>query len=226
MVKKRITQFCPVHPSRSLTDLATDTLRQAILKGYFEPGDRLDQDAIAHELEISRTPIRGAIVALESEGLLESRPHHGVFVTTVSKKDIRDIYALRALLEAEMVRQAAASIPETTLDALDSMLREAQRAYEKGDTVGQFEADRQFHETLRGFVRNQLLKKVLAEVENRVLAVRRFAQTKPGEHIDQFAQEHLTIVDALRQRDAARASKLMVSHLNNSGERLQELVAD
>ena len=211
-------------PARSLSGWATEILRHAILEGYFEPGERLDQDAIAQELGVSRTPLREAIAALESEGLLESQPHRGVFITEISRRDIRDVFSLRALLEAEVARQAAVSVPDNVLDSLEDALAEAQKAYEDGDDVAQFEADRHFHETLRQYAGNRLLVEVLNGVNNRISAVRRFAQTKPGPHVDEFAAEHLAILQALKQRDAERAAALMRRHLENSGARVEELV--
>jgi DNA-binding GntR family transcriptional regulator len=222
-LKTLTSEFSVSGPVRSLAGWATDILRQAILDGYFGPGERLDQDAIAEELGVSRTPLREAIRALESEGLLDSRPHHGVFVARISKRDIRDIFALRALLEAEVVRQAAPSIPDAVLDRLETALKEAQKAYDGGNHVAQFEADRYFHETLREFAENRLLKEVLDGVNNRISAVRRFAQTKPGPHVDQFAEEHMAILQAIKRRDPERAAALIRRHLEESGDRVREL---
>ena len=209
--------------TRSLADSTTEILRQAILDGYFKPGERLDQEGIARELQVSRTPLREAIATLESEGLLESQPHRGVFVAKVTKKDIREVFALRALLEAEVARQAVSSIPDSVLDRLEASLKRAQKAYADGNRTAQFEADRHFHETLRQFTENALLKEVLDGVNNRISAVRRFAQTRPGAHIDEFAAEHFAILEAVRQRDSDRAARLMKLHLQKSGSRVGEL---
>jgi DNA-binding GntR family transcriptional regulator len=199
-------------------------LRRAVLEGHLEAGERLDQDALAAELGVSRTPIREAIAALESEGLLESKPHRGVYVTEVSKKDIREVFALRALLEAEVVRQAVSSIPDSVLDELGRMLEEAQKSYDNGDQAAHFDADTRFHKTLREFADNSLLREVLDGVNNRVAAVRRFAQTKPGPHVDEFAREHLQILHAVRQRDPDKAAALMKLHLVESALRVEELL--
>ena len=228
MEKAPVTQTLTSHLStsvraRSLTDWVTEVLRQAILDGYFEPGERLDRERIADELEVSRTPLREAITALETEGLLQSKPHRGVFVSRVSEKDIREVFAVRALLEAEVAREAAASIPESAIDVLEMSLRDAQEAYDAGDTNAQFEADRLFHQTLCNFTENSLLKEVLEGVNNRIAVVRRFAQMRPGPHVEEFAQEHIDILRAIRQRDCDRAADLMKSHLENSGNRVEEL---
>lgn len=209
---------------RSLTDWATETLREAILSGHFEPGKRLDQNAIASELEISRTPLRGAIATLESEGLLQSRPYHGVFVIRVSKKGIRELFAVRALLEAEVARQSASLMPEGVLDGLEVVLAEVQKAYEHGDEAAQFEADRCFHQTLRKFSGNSLLSEILDGVNNRIQSVRRFAQMRPGCHVDEFAREHTSILRAMKEGNPELAGALMKEHLENSSIRVEELL--
>lgn len=224
MKETLVSQIPFVGPARSLTGWATEALRQAILNGHLKAGDRLDQDAIAAELEVSRTPLREAIAALEAEGLLESEPHRGVFVAKVSDTEIREIFAVRAVLEAEVARQVANSIPDDVLDQLEMMLREAQQAYDAGDHVAQFEADSCFHETLCEFCENRLLAEVLQGVNNRINLVRRFAQTRPGPHIDRFAQEHRAILGALQRRDGLQAAELMKKHLQRSEVRVQKLV--
>jgi len=223
MVKTLTPEFAVSGPTRSLSGWVTERLRQAILNGHFEPGDRLDQDAIAAELEVSRTPLREAIAALETEGLLESSPYQGVFVTSVSKKDIHEVFAVRALLEAEVVRQATSAIPDAVVDELQAMLQEAQKAYNNGDEAAQFEADRRFHETLRAFSGNTLLADVLDGIDNRISFVRRFAQMRPGPHVDEFAQEHFGVLHAIRERDSDQATELMMAHLQKSSRRVQEL---
>ena len=72
----------------------TASLREAILHGYFEPGEKLDQDRIAEELEVSRTPVREAMRRLESEGFVEVRPHYGAFIAKVSQQEIHEVYTL------------------------------------------------------------------------------------------------------------------------------------
>jgi DNA-binding GntR family transcriptional regulator len=103
------------------------------------------------------------------------------------------------------------------------MLEAAQAAHSGGDRDAQFVADRRFHEALRGFTENVLLREVLEGINNRVVAVRRFAQTKPGPHINESAQEHSAILQAMRERDADRAASLMKAHLDNSARRVSEL---
>ncbi len=94
-----------VREGRVLADWGTASLREAIFNGYFEPGEKLDQDRIAEGLEISRTPVREAMRRLESEGFVEVRPHYGAFIAKVSRQGIRKVCEIRRVLEAEVVRQ-------------------------------------------------------------------------------------------------------------------------
>jgi DNA-binding GntR family transcriptional regulator len=223
-MSKTLTQLSAGLPVRSLTSWTVEVLRQAIIEGNLRPGERLDQDALAAELGVSRTPLREAIAALESEGLLESKVYRGVFVTEVSKEDILEVFALRALLEVEVVRQAVLAIPTSVLDQLETALGEAQRAYEEGDQAAQFEADVYFHTTLREFSDNSLLKEVLGGLANRISAVRRFGQTRPGPHVNEFAQEHRAILQALKERDIDLSCDLMKAHLDSSADRVVRLL--
>jgi len=215
-----------VKEGRVLADWVTASLREAILHGYFEPGEKLDQDRIAEELEVSRTPVREAMRRLESEGFVEVRPHHGAFIAKVSQQDIREVYEIRRLLEAEVVRQVTPLMPESVLDELDRSLTETEVQFEAGDSAQHFESDVYFHETLAGFVENELLKEVLDGLTNRISIVRRFAQLQPGPHLVESFKEHRAILQAMRQRDSEEAAERMGLHLVNSAVRIQELSRD
>lgn len=208
---------------RVLADWVTNSLREAILHNYFEPGEKLDQDRIAEEFEVSRTPVREAIRRLEAEGFLEVLPHRGAFIAQVSHQDIHNVYEIRRLLEAEVVRQVTPVIPPEVLDDLQQSLKEAETAFKAGDESKHAEADVQFHETIIGHVNNELLKEVLDSLTNRISMVRFFAQLQPGYHMLESFQEHLSILEAMRQRDAELASELMTTHLASSAQRIQEI---
>ena len=208
---------------RVLADWVTASLREAILNGYFEPGEKLDQDLIAEELELSRTPVREALKRLESEGFIEVRPHYGAFITEVSQRDIREVYEVRRLLESEVVRQVTPLIPESVLNELDRSFVETQAQFDAGDTTKHFESDIHFHGTILDFVENRLLKEVIDGLNNRISIVRRFAQLRPGPHLVESFKEHRAILQAMRQRDAKQAAELMRRHLEESSLRVQEL---
>ena len=208
---------------RVLAEWVTTILREAILNGQFHLGEKLDQNGIAEELEVSRTPVREAIRKLESEGLVEVRPHRGAFIATVSRQDIRDIYEIRGLLEPEVVRQITPRIPEPVLDELDRSLAKTQTQFDAGDVSEHFESDIYFHDTVLGFVENSLLKGILDALQNRISIIRRFANSKPGPHLVESLREHRAVLQSIRQRDPERAAELMRYHLEQSALRIQRL---
>ena len=212
-----------VKQGRVLADWVITSLREAILNGYFEPGEKLDQDLIAEELGVSRTPVREALKRLESEGFVEVRPHYGAFIAEVSPQDIREVYEIRRLLESEVVRQVTPVIPESVLDELESSMAETRAQFDAGDITKHFESDVYFHETIVNFVENRLLKDILDSLTNRISMVRRFAQLQPGYHMTESFKEHYAILQAIRHRDPERVAKLMRDHLEQSSLRIQEL---
>lgn len=207
-----------VSGGRVLSDWVTKTLRQAILEGCFQPGEKVDQDLIAQELDVSRTPVREALRVLESEGFIDIQPHRGAYVSIVSQRDIQEIYEVRALIEAEIVRQVTPVIPDSVLDELERFLKHADQ--EGADYV---EGDITLHDTIAEFAENELLQEILESLTKRIIRVRRFAQLQPGYHLVQSNMEHCAIVRAMRERDAERAAELMAHHLENSAKRIREL---
>ncbi len=209
---------------RVLANWIAESLRLAILQGYFESGEKLDQDLIAKEFEASRTPVREAVRVLASEGFIEVRPHRGAFIATISQDDIEEIYQVRKLIEAEIVRQVTLLIPDSVLDELERSLEENRALLESDDKAGHVESDIFFHDTLVRFVENKLLKEVLESLNNRTGRVRRFAQLQPGFHLVASLEEHYAIFQAMRQRDPKAAAAAMCVHLENSSLRIQEFI--
>ena len=212
-----------VQQGRVLSDWVTESLREAILNGYFAPGEKIDQDLVAEELKVSRTPVREALKSLEFEGFVEVRPHYGAFIAVVSPRGVREVYEVRSLLESEVVRQVTLLIPDGVLDELWSSLAESQAGLDAGNTTKNFENDINFHQTLIDLVDNRLIKELLDGLANRVSMVRRLAQLKPGVHLPESLGEHRVIIEAMQERDAEKAAKLMHDHLHTSSLRIREL---
>jgi len=175
------------------------------------------------ELEVSRTPIREALRRLQADGFVDIRPHHGAFIHQVSQEEIREVFEVRTVLEAEMVLQVTPLVPESVLDDLDTWLSESRTQLEVGNITKHFETDVHFHKTLLEFLPNGLLRAMLDSLTNRLFMVRRLAQAKPGPHIPESLQEHRGILEAIRERYPEKAAALMKEHLQHSSLRIQEL---
>lgn len=208
---------------RTLADRATYALRKAILSGYFEPGEKLDLDLIAEELDVSRMPVREALRRLESEKLVETQSHRGTFVGVLTRRDIDDLFDVRRLLEVEVVRLVTPLIPELVLNDLESSLNEELGRLDAGDSSRHYESDDHFHKALLAFVENRFLREVLGSFNHRIALVRAVAVLRSGPHLVTPVEEHIAIVQAMRKRDAAEAANMMALHMENSRLRLRNL---
>jgi DNA-binding GntR family transcriptional regulator len=121
-------------------------LRRRILTGEVRPGEPIRAEQIAAELDVSRVPVREALKILEGEGQVVYRPHHGYTLAELRMRDLREIYAIRRLLEEEAVR---AALPHVTLDDLGVMREIIEEMEALGDDVAAMAvANRRFHFTL------------------------------------------------------------------------------
>ena len=105
-VKKKVGRVTPLEP-QTIANLATESLRIAILSGKYLPGDRLIEAELTSELEVGRGPVREALRRLESEGLVSIEPHRGAAVRHVSRKFIKNMFEIREVLEGLAARLAA-----------------------------------------------------------------------------------------------------------------------
>src|SRR5262245_9077955 len=96
----------PASLNRTKKDKVVESIREAVLSGELQPGERLEQDKLAERFSVSPTPVREALRQLEAEGIVDYNPHRGVRVAEVSLSDVREIYLIRGTLEALATRLA------------------------------------------------------------------------------------------------------------------------
>jgi DNA-binding GntR family transcriptional regulator len=120
-------------------------LRHALVLGEMMPGDRVRQEELAAALGVSLAPVREALAVLEQEGQVTYRPRRGYVVTELDLADLREIYALRALLEDRAARQALPQLDEDARERIELAARDCVDAAARGDVAAELEANRRFH---------------------------------------------------------------------------------
>jgi DNA-binding GntR family transcriptional regulator len=190
-------------------------IQDDILNGVFKPGERLAETTLSALLGVSRTPIREALKQLELEGLVKVIPNKGAVVTGVSNKDINDIYTIRKLIEGLAARWAAENITREELDTLSETLALEQYYIEKNDVTHLLKYDSIFHDTLFSASKSNPLMFVLKTFHMYVQRSRNYALSHP-ERAKMVHGEHKAILDALIERDADKAEKLMIEHITNA----------
>lgn len=201
---------------RSLGQEATNLLRQMILDGQFNAGQRLVEDRISTELGISRTPLREALHRLAQEGLLEKRAAGGYELRRTNVAELEDAVNVRALLEGHAAALAASRATSEQRKTLVDNLVEFQVAAANGDVPRLIALNEEFHATLRDSAGFVLLRQMLCELDG--VVERRLRTNIPLEKAGQWScPDHEQIVQAIEAHDAAAAAEAMRVHVQRGG---------
>ncbi len=197
-----------------LRDVVFQTLRQAILKGELQPGERLMEMKLAESLGVSRTPIREAIRKLELEGLVVMIPRKGAAVANITEKDTKDVLEVRRTLEMFAVEVACDRITPKQLQELE----EAAKAFEdsKGsmDLIRIAETDIKFHEVIYEATQNARLMQILNNLRENMYRYR-IEYLKDPNYYDSLVREHREILNAIENGDKDHARRCMRDHIDN-----------
>lgn len=202
-----------------LKDWAYAWIKDRIIDSSFPPGSLLNIEELSRELEISRTPIREAILRLEQEGLVTTRPRVGSFVTDMSTRDFVELLEIRALVEGYGVRTLAGALSDDELAEMDAMISNCEQDVEAGNPEAFLIHDIAFHSFLVEQAPNPWLATLMRPIKN--LRERRLSIAPENlDHVRASLVEHRAILDALRQHDGRLASERMHAHLNGIRKRL------
>jgi GntR family transcriptional regulator of vanillate catabolism len=206
-----------------------DALRRMVLDGTLEAGAKLREVELASRFQVSRTPIREALVALEREGLLVYEMNRGFSVRPFSLKDLGEAYEMRALLEGHACRVTAErglSIDDerTLVDCIDVV----DRLLASVDVLGAEELvvwqrnNALFHRTLNAPVPNQFHARMLAIVQQIPMVQHPFALTADTALMRFYSAQHRQIMRAVVFRQGARAEFLMREHIQHAYEEMRK----
>ena len=197
-----------------LRDVVFNTLRQAILKGELEPGERLMEIQLAERLGVSRTPIREAIRKLELEGLVLMIPRRGAEVAKISEKNLRDVLEVRRSLEELAIDLACQRIQEEELETLREAQKEFAAAVAAGDAMEIAQTDEKFHEIIYSGTGNQKLMQILSNLREQMYRYR-LEYIKDANKRQILLVEHEQILKALSLRHVQEARLAVREHIDN-----------
>jgi GntR family transcriptional regulator of vanillate catabolism len=216
--------------NRSQTMTALLRLRELLLNGQFQPGERMAELPLAARLNVSRTPLRLALTTLEHEGLLELHPTRGFVVRAFTLSDIYDAIELRGVLEGTAARFAAERLPTEAQTAQQSLLeikhiaRQLSTAvHDSTPDVESFETyielNERFHALLLGLARSEVLCREMARVVSLPFAsptsgfILAQAEIPESREILIIGQDqHRALLEAIENREGARAEGLAREH--------------
>ena len=199
----------------SRADSVYQWLRQQMRAGAFAPGDRLREVELAEKLGVSRTPIREAIGRLAADGLVEGAPSRGVMFIRLDKQQVREIYALRAVLEGAAARLAAQHASEDEIALMRELIGGAESQANSPEAHGR--NNRRLHRAICEAAHNRYLMQALAQLSDSLGLLPGTTYQIPGRPRE-ARDEHLAIVAAIARRDADEAERLARLHIERAGQ--------
>ena len=197
-----------------LRDVVFYTLRQAILKGEMEPGERLMEIQLAKKLGVSRTPIREAIRKLELEGLVIMIPRRGAEVAGITEKALRDVLEVRRSLEELAIELAVARMKEDDIKALEAARIEFREALNTNDMIRIAQADEKFHDVIYAGTYNDKLVQLLNNLRDQIYRYRLEYIKDVGKR-QLILIEHENILNAVKRRNLELGRRAMREHIDN-----------
>jgi DNA-binding GntR family transcriptional regulator len=209
-------------------EAAYQALKGRLLEGEFAPGSRLGEERLAGELGVSRTPIREALSRLHSEGLVERLPDGGFGPTLINLHLIRELYEIRFALERFAIRRTEGGVPthdegQLRLLRADWADMEPPALDDEVDS-GFVLLDEDFHERLAGAAGNGALVQQLHKVNERIRVVR-MHDFLAADRVALTIEQHISVVDALLDGDAALGEARLTGHFDESLAVVEERAA-
>ena len=208
-----------------LRDVVFNTLRDAILKGELEPGERLMEIQLAERLGVSRTPIREAIRKLELEGLVLMIPRKGAEVAKISEKSLRDVLEVRRSLEELAAELACQRMDAEALKDLEDAQKAFIQAVKSGETMTMAEADEHFHDVIYMGTGNTRLVQILNNLREQMYRYR-VEYLKDERNYPTLMREHSEIVEGLMTKDKGRVTEAMHKHVKNQVVAVKEMIRE
>lgn len=201
----------------TLVDEAYREIRAAIVSGRLRPGEKLVLRPLVERLQLSPTPIKAALIALEREGFITSVSHRGFFVSEITEADMKEIYEIREVLEGIAAGKAASHEQCGLLaDQLAAILAAQSERVAAGDAVAYSDLDLEFHHLIWTFASN---RRLLRAAENLMAQVRFGSGTtsRLEGRLPPALKEHAAIVAAIRAGDSAAAAEESRAHIRLAG---------
>lgn len=204
---------------QSLHDEVVATLREMIVTGELQPGQRIVEQELSAQLGVSRTPIREAIKTLTLDGLVESPAHRGAMVKPLAAEEIEALFDVISVLEALAAECAGRRMEPREMKKLETLHARMKQAYDDNDRTRYFDLNSDIHDFLVEHSGNPIL---IETHERLMLRARRGRYLAIASH-DRWAeamQQHEDLMAALRARDAETAARIWRAHLQMTGETL------
>ena len=198
---------------KPLRDRIAENIRSLIIEGGINPGERLREPELAGQLGVSRTPLREALLLLDSEGFVQVLPRRGAIVSPISARDATETYQVKGALESLAARLACGHISPEQIARLEQINREFESAVGEGtpDHTRILQLNADFHHTLSDAADNEKLSQYIRLLRSQVLRYN-YIYLSTLSHLTDSVQEHAAIIRALQDADADEVERRVRAH--------------
>ena len=204
--------------------IVAQKLREAIMSGTLKPGQRLVERELCEMMGVSRPSIREALRHLEADGLVNTVPHRGPVVSTISLEEARQLYDARAVLEGFAGRECARLRDPDVVHRIGDALTRLKAAAAKQDLVGCLEAKTDFYGALIGGCRNSFVQRMLKPLHDRITLLRITSMSQP-KRINKSLREVTAIWRAIQGGDEELAERCCVDHVKAAAVAALDMIA-
>ena len=217
-----VSSLSPIEANKkTIAAIVQDRIREAILSSELSPGSRVDQVRLAKMLDVSLVPVREALKMLEGEGFVKIIPRRGAFVTSVSIRDMEDLYFTRQILEGEAAFHAAANLTDADLETLAVLVSKMEDVLQNQDFATFSELNRQFHFTIYRAAKSYHTVNTIVSLWD--LSERyRYRYMYIHDYGQAIKHEHRAILEACQARDGVLVRKMINFHMHQTMKGIEQ----
>jgi len=208
-------------PHASEADLAIAAIEEDIVLAKLHPRQRITEDELLERFDLKRHVVREVLASLERMGLVERRKNVGALVRNFTAREVKELYAMRELLEAEAARRMPLPPDADALERMADIQRAHDKAVERKNLRGVFRANLAFHRALFALTGDEVLERAIAEYARQTHAIR-FGTLASADYRERSRREHWEMIRALKAKDRARLVALCRAHLRPSRDAFLE----
>lgn len=210
-----------IAPEENLGEKVYKAIREYIVRENLKPGSRLSQSSLSEQLGISKTPIKNALVRLEKQGLVNITPRKGTYIASFSKKDVIEVYDVRAGIECMAIQLGNNNFDKKILSRLNKLSQDIVTYAENKNYKKYIQTDVKFHSLLVEQSGNSRLIKFYTTLKYQMYVIRKQVTNLPGRP-EGYYMDHKEIFKALKSGDAESAIKILSRHI---GQAKSDLIA-
>lgn len=216
--------FTQIERPDSLVEVVVQQIANGIVAGNLRSGDKLVETKLGEQLGVSRGPVREAFHRLEKMGLVERIPNRGAFVSTLTERDIEELYSVRELVEGFAARVLATRRDPHAIARLQTLLKEMRQCAAAGDNKRMITVDADFHDALVKLSDHKLLGEIWAIVNVRLRRFLLLKRKRLYRTLAEAAPLHAPIVEAIVAGDPDRAETEARHHVVEAGRGVARLL--